>query len=105
LSLGANTRFFAGQPRYRSILWPRSIGTHVIGNRPDFTRARTVNILRHGLMRTGSMNPTGKKKSETENEGGIRRERDPNPASEDVEEGGEVEDSKGNLPPAMPPGA
>jgi hypothetical protein len=51
------------------------------------------------------MNPTEKKKSETENEGDIRKERDPKPASEDVEEGGEVEERKGNLPPAMHPGA
>jgi hypothetical protein len=47
------------------------------------------------------------KKNETENEGDIREEKDPKPipASEDVEESEETEDKKGNLPPAMPPGA
>ena len=54
------------------------------------------------------MNLQAKKKGETENEGDIRKERDPKPiaSSEDVEEGHEVEKKKeGNLPPAMPPGA
>ena len=59
-------------------------------------------------MRTDGMNPEAKKKSETENEGDIRKERDPKPipSSQDVEEGHEVdEDKEGNFPPAMPPGA
>ena len=59
-------------------------------------------------MRTKGMNPSTKKKSETENAGDIRKERDPKPiaSSEDVEEGHEVEEKKeGNLPPAMPPGS
>jgi hypothetical protein len=59
------------------------------------------------------MNQPEKKKSETENEGDIREERDPKPipAAQNVEEGDEVEDTEegddkeGNLPPAMPPGA
>jgi hypothetical protein len=56
--------------------------------------------------RTEAMNPP-KKKSEIEDEGDIRDERDPKPipASEDVEETEEAEDKKGNLPPAMPPWA
>jgi hypothetical protein len=51
------------------------------------------------------MNPS-KKKSEIEDEGDIRDERDPKPnaASEDVEETEEAKDKEGNLPPAMPPG-
>ena len=62
-------------------------------------------------MRTDGMNPEAKKKSETENEGDIRKERDPKPIPsspdiEEIEEGHEVdEDKEGNLPPAMPPGA
>jgi hypothetical protein len=58
-------------------------------------------------MRTETMNLPKKKKSETENEGDIRKERDPKPipSSQEVEEGDEAEDKKGNLPPAMPPGA
>ena len=53
------------------------------------------------------MNPSKKKKNETENEGDIRKERDPKPipSSQEVGEGDEAEDKKGNLPPAMPPGA
>jgi hypothetical protein len=53
------------------------------------------------------MNPRTTKKSETEDEGDIRKERDPKPisSSQDVEESHEVEEEKeGNLPPAMPPG-
>ena len=58
-------------------------------------------------MRTHGMNPRTTKKSETEDEGDIRKERDPKPisSSQDVEESHEVEEEKeGNLPPAMPPG-
>jgi hypothetical protein len=51
------------------------------------------------------MNSSEKKKNTAQNEGDIREERDPIPASRDVEEGEEVEDKEGNLPPAMPPGA
>jgi hypothetical protein len=59
-------------------------------------------------MRTGGVNtPKRNNKIETEEDGDIRDERDPKPkaASEDVEEAEEPEDKKGNLPPAMPPGA
>jgi hypothetical protein len=55
-----------------------------------------------------NMNPPQKQKSRTENDqGDIRRERDPKPipASQDVEEAEEAEDKEGNLPPAMPPNA
>jgi hypothetical protein len=54
------------------------------------------------------MNESEKKKSEEDNAGDIRKERDPKPipSAQDVEEGHEVkEDEEGNLPPAMPPGA
>jgi hypothetical protein len=64
-----------------------------------------LGILRHRLTRTESMNSSEKKKNTAQNEGDIREERDPIPASRDVEEGEEVEDKEGNLPPAMPPGA
>jgi hypothetical protein len=59
-------------------------------------------------MRIESMNESEKKKSEEDNAGDIRKERDPKPipSAQDVEEGHEVkEDEEGNLPPAMPPGA
>jgi hypothetical protein len=59
-------------------------------------------------MRTGSTNLPEKKKSGTEHEGDIREERDPKPipASQDLEEGEEIEeDNEGNLPAAMPTGA
>jgi len=51
--------------------------------------------------------PKRNKKIETQEDGDIRDERDPKPkpASEDVEEAEEPENKKGNLPPAMPPGA
>jgi hypothetical protein len=57
-------------------------------------------------MRKETMNPSEKKKSEMENEGDIREERDPKPipASQDVEEGEETEYKEWNLPPAMPQG-
>jgi hypothetical protein len=53
------------------------------------------------------MNLSEKKKSVTENERHIRDERDPKPipASQDVEEGEEVENKEGNPVPAMPPWA
>ena len=59
-------------------------------------------------MRIENMNSPQKKQSRTENdEGDIRKERDPKPipASQDVEEAEEAEDKEGNLPPAMPPNA
>lgn len=59
-------------------------------------------------MRTIGVNPPDKKKSETENVGDIRKERDPKPipSTQDIEESHEVEEDKeGNLPLAMPPGA
>jgi hypothetical protein len=58
-------------------------------------------------MRTEVMNLSEKKKSVTENERHIRDERDPKPipASQDVEEGEEVENKEGNPVPAMPPWA
>ena len=54
-------------------------------------------------MRTAIVNPPEKEKTETENEEDIRKERDPKPASQDVEEGEETAEKEGNLPPAMPP--
>jgi hypothetical protein len=58
-------------------------------------------------MRIKSMNPKEKAKTEEDNAGDIRKERDPKPASssEDIGEGEEVKDEEGNLPPAIPPGA
>jgi hypothetical protein len=44
-------------------------------------------------------------KNGIDDEGDIRKERDPKPASQDIEEGDEMEKKEGNLPPAMPPGA
>jgi hypothetical protein len=57
-------------------------------------------------MRTESMNPQEKAKTEEDNAGDIRKERDPKPASslEEIGEDEEVKDKEGNLPPAMPPG-
>jgi hypothetical protein len=38
-----------------------------------------------------------------ESEGDIRKERDPKPESQDIDEGDETAEKEGNLPPAMPP--
>jgi hypothetical protein len=76
------------------------LGSSLVGDPHD----PSTTILRHRLMRTKNLNPPKKKKSATENAGDIRKERDLKPASHDVEEGNELKDEKGNLPPAMPPG-
>jgi hypothetical protein len=49
------------------------------------------------------MNTSENEKRVTESEGDIRKERDPKPEAQDVDEGDETADKEGNLPPAMPP--